>query len=270
MSDVTVGRIVHETCSIIWESLSTEHMPFPSDEQVDQIAEEFWRKWRFPNCVGCIDGKHIRMKCPKQSGSMYYNYKKYFSIVLQGVVGSDYRFVCIDVGAYGKQSDSGVFGYSNLIKQLERGALKVHCETELPGSELRVPYVLLGDEGYPLKTFLMRPYPQRSLGPEEEIFNKRLSHARQVVECTFGIMSNKWRILLKALEVTPERAEQIVKCICLLHNIIIDREGMTQLQPPTVELRNSHLRFATRGQNRSTSRACEIRDTFKTYFVNNP
>ncbi|XP_023716998.1 protein ALP1-like [Cryptotermes secundus] len=202
---------------------------------------------------------------------MYYNYKKYFSIVLQGVVAADYRFICIDVGAYGKQSDSGIFGYSNLAKQLERGALKVNCETELPGTELPVPYVLVGDEEYPLKTFLMRPYPQRRLGSEEEIFNKRLAHARQVVECAFGIVSNKWRILLKALEVTPERAEQIVKCICLLHNIIIDKEGMTDLRPTTVEPSNPHLnRFATRGENRSTARACDVRDTFKMYFVNNP
>lgn len=165
---------------------------------------------------------------------MFFNYKKYFFIVLQAVVGDDYRFICIDIGAYGKQSDSGIFGHSNLAKQLENGALKVNCETELPGTELRAPYVLVGDEGYPLKPFLMRPYPQRNLGPEEEIFNKRLSHARQVVECTFGIVSNKWRVLLKALEVTPERAEHIVKCICLLHDIVIDKEGMAELRPTLV------------------------------------
>ena len=77
--------------------------------------------------------------------------------------------------------------------QLECGALKVQCEKESP-------YALIGNERYPLKPFLMRPYPQRSVGPDEEIFNKRLSLARQTVECAFGIISNKWRILLKAFE----------------------------------------------------------------------
>ena len=84
---------------------------------------------------------------------MYFNYKKFFSIVLQGVVGADYKFICIDVGAYGKQSDSGVFGYSNLAQQLERGALKVNSEKDLPGSDIRVPHVLVGDGGCPLKLF---------------------------------------------------------------------------------------------------------------------
>lgn len=273
MSDVTVGRIVHETCAAVWESFSNVHMAFPSDEQVDEISREFWRKWKFPNCVGAIDGKHIRIKCPKHSGTMYYCYKKFFSIVLQGVVGPNYKFICIDVGAYGKQSDSGIFDLCNLNKQLNRGALRVHIEKQLPDSDLRAPHVIIGDEGYPLKPYLMRPYPDRTAGPDEHIFNKRLSLARQTVECAFGILSNKWRILLKAIEVTPDRAVVIVKCICLLHNIIIDREGIGSFQPQASDnasvTDNRGNRFTTLGNNRSALRACEVRETFKTYFVNN-
>lgn len=271
ISDVSVGRIVHETCEAIWESLHKDHMPFPSDEeQIDRIASRFWEKWKFPNCVGSIDGKHIRLKCPKQSGSMYFNYKKFFSIVLQGVVGADYKFICIDVGAYGKQSDSGVFGHSNLAQQLEQGALKVNCEKYLPGSNTRVPHVLVGDGGYPLKPFLMRPYPMRNLTPEQEIFNRRLSIARQVVECAFGIMSNKWRILLKAMEVDTAKAENFVKCICLLHNVLIDKEGLQDIRSSNLEpCGSSENRFASRGENRSTARAIDVREKFKNYFVNN-
>ncbi|PSN43834.1 hypothetical protein C0J52_10087 [Blattella germanica] len=109
ISDATVGRIIHETCVVIWETLHNVHMPFPSEDEVDHIESEFWKKWKFPNCVGCIDGKHIRIKCPKLSGSMFYNYKHFFSIVLQAVENADYKFVCIDIGAYGKQSDNGIF-----------------------------------------------------------------------------------------------------------------------------------------------------------------
>ena len=193
-------------------------MPFPCVKDVDEISRGFLRKWKFPNCVGCIDGKHIRIKCPKQSGMLYYNYKKYFSIVLQGVVGLDYKEYLHRHWSLWEIEQQ----WNILSVQLECGVLKVQCEKELPDSDLHTPYVLIGDEGYPLKPFLMRPYPQRNVGSDEYIFNKRLSLPRQTVECAFGIISNKWRILLKALEVTPERADNIVKCICLLHNITID------------------------------------------------
>lgn len=49
------------------------------------------------------------------------------------------------------------------------------------------------------------------LGPSETIFNDRISKARQVIECTFGIITNKWRLLQKAIDVNPDFADKIVK-----------------------------------------------------------
>jgi hypothetical protein len=51
----------------------------------------------------------MRLKCPSNSGSMYYKYKHYYSIWLQGLADTRYRFIAIDVGAHGKQSDGGYF-----------------------------------------------------------------------------------------------------------------------------------------------------------------
>jgi len=245
-------------------------MKFPSSEDMDNITNDFWTKWGFPNCSGSIDGKHIRINAPVHSGSMFRNYKCFFSIVLQAVVDANYRFLAIDVGAYGKESDGGIFSHSNLSQQLENGALNANQEKVLPGSNIALPHFLVGDEAYPLKTYLMRPYPQKNLGPEEEIFNKRLTNARQVVECAFGILSSKWRLLLKAIEINPDRADGIIKCICLLHNIIIDKEGIhdlsTEIRRPLNENRN---RFMTAGENRSASRARYVRETLKNYFYQN-
>jgi hypothetical protein len=171
---------------------------------------------------------------------MYRNYNQFFSIVLQAVADAHYRFIAIDVGAYGKESDGGIFSNSNLSRQLDNRALNVRLEKVLPGTDIALPHVLVGDEAYPLKTYLMRPYPQRNLGPEEDIFNKRLAKARQVVERSFGILSSKWRLLLKLTEVNPERADGIIQCISLLHNIIIDKEGIHHL-PAQIEPNNRNV-----------------------------
>ncbi|GFG38104.1 hypothetical protein Cfor_07274, partial [Coptotermes formosanus] len=77
--------IVKETCKAIWEVLSPKEMPFPNKETWLKIAQQFHQLTDFPKCLGAADGKHIRIICPPSSGSQYFNYKKYFSIVLLGV-----------------------------------------------------------------------------------------------------------------------------------------------------------------------------------------
>ena len=62
---------------------------FPSTEsEWRNIGKEFENRWQFPNCVGCVDGKHIAITPPPHSGSFYYNYKGFHSMVLIGSGGA--------------------------------------------------------------------------------------------------------------------------------------------------------------------------------------
>ena len=72
-------------------------------------AAHFEERWNLPNVCGVIDGKHIHMQKPPNSSSLYYNYRGTFSIVLLAVVDGDYRFMLVDIGEYGSNSDGGVF-----------------------------------------------------------------------------------------------------------------------------------------------------------------
>ena len=92
-----MGKIVAETVIALWEELHEEHMPVPTKESFKLIAEDFYSIWNLPNCLGLIDGKHIRVQCPKNSGSMYFNYKIFFSIVLQAVADAHYKFIRVSV-----------------------------------------------------------------------------------------------------------------------------------------------------------------------------
>ena len=62
------------------------------------IADGFLTRWNFPNCLGALDGKHVGVKCPAISGSLYYNYKGFYSVILMALVDSDYKFIWADLG----------------------------------------------------------------------------------------------------------------------------------------------------------------------------
>ena len=189
MSGTTVGRIVRETCDILWKVLLEKgflNVPTTQDEW-RQVAEEFEGKWNFPSCVGAMDGKHVPIQCPPRAGSMYFNYKKFHSIVLLAVVNANYEFILVDVGDYGRMSDGSIFSSSYLGNAINTGTLSLPPPRTLGSSPVKFPYVFIGDDAFPLKPCLLKPYPGPAISLRERIANYCLSRARRVVENTFGI-----------------------------------------------------------------------------------
>lgn len=160
----------------------------PNEEQWYAISERYFQLTNFPNCLGAIDGKHIRIRCPKQAGSLFWNYKSFNSIVLQAVSDADCCFVFIDVGDYGRNSDGGVLKHSGFGKLLASNGLNIPPPTPFPNessTSTKFPMVFVADEAYPLLLNVLRPYPRRSLDDSKRIFNGRMSRARKSVECAF-------------------------------------------------------------------------------------
>jgi hypothetical protein len=77
------------------------------------------------------------------------------------------------------------------------------------------------------KIYLMKPFARKDLSCEDRVFNNRLPRASRCVECTFGVLRAKWQFFYKAIETNVNKDGKRVRCICLLHNIIVDLEGTT-------------------------------------------
>ena len=120
------------------------------------------------------------IKCPSNTASLYFNYKGTFLLVLLTLVDVNYKFIYVDIDAFGRNSDGGIFSNAILAKAPSANKLKLPDDTPIAGAEHLgpMPYVMVSDEAFPLHTHLMRPFPRRGCPVEQQAFNYCLSRAR--------------------------------------------------------------------------------------------
>lgn len=267
-----ISKIVKTTLLVLRQKLMPIFLPPVTQEDLKKKAEMFGQKWNFPNCCGAIDGKHIRIFCPMKSGSLYFNYKNFFSIVLLAVVDANYKFILIDVGSYGKEGDSGIFDKSNIGKFFRSGNMFPPSCT-LPNSDIMMPFVLVGDEAFRLETHMMKPFsrPTASADSQKAIFNYRLSRARRVSENSFGLLSQIFRVFYTPIALKPETTDDLIIVACCLHNFL--REAHLEAQkspyyefdPAELPPSDNFIPLARRGGFANID-GFAVRDCFMDYF----
>jgi len=185
-----------------------------------------------------------------------------------GIVDAFGKFLIIDVGGFGSSSDGGIFQASKFFKLLQTNKLHLPEPVTIPNTDIKLPYMFVGDEAFGLMPNLMRPFPRRYLDNEKRVFNYRLSRARRQVECTFGVVSSMWRIMRKTMEVAPSFATDIVKAVCVLHNFIQDKEptrmnSISQNVSDTLQPWDSLQSHS----GRAHSEAAAVRNALMAYFT---
>lgn len=240
-------------------------MPVTEDEW-KIVSKDFQNKWNFPNTIGAIDGKHVVIEAPPNSGSSYFNYKGTNSIVLLALADANYNFIYIDVGCNGRHSDGGIFKNSTLYKALQEGILNIPPDEPLPKRKKSVPYIMLGDDAFALSKNLLKPFPRsRPLNIKQKVFNYRLSRARRVVENSFGILTSRFRIFRKPIGLDVDNVDTVVLCACALHNYLNKNCQETILnynEDVPILMRDISLQ----GSNNTSATARLVREEFAEYF----
>lgn len=256
------------------------------------IAKKFEEETYFRNCIGAIDGRHMAIQNPVGAGSMFHNYKGFYSIVLMAVCDANYCFTYANVGCQGRISDGGVFNQCSLAQKLEKGILNLPPPEALAEGRKPVPYVIVADNAFALKENMMNPYSGQDsqiLGSPQRIYNYRLSSARSRIENTFGILTCIFRIFRKPMMLQVEKARIVVECAVLLHNFLrrsrtssntysppgmvdshIDENGVRKFVPGTwrSDMDDLTSSFPLKGvARRSRTTPKEIRNEFASFYA---
>lgn len=269
-----ISIIVRETLAVMKQKLMPLFLPDPSKVDLKTKADEFYQKWNFPNCVLAIDGKHVRIQCPSNSGSLFFNYKEYFSIVLLAMVDANYKFIAIDVGSFGREGDSGIFLKSSMGQQILNCTFGFPEDCALPGTDIKVPHVILGDQAFRLHKHILRPFSQKSAKGDSKktIFNYRLSRARRVTENAFGLLSKVFRVFFQPININTTTCDDLIIVACCLHNMLrdayLEKNGKIFYQPDSEEPPSANMTSLASESGFLSTEGVAVRDIFKEYFVN--
>ncbi|KAJ8872826.1 hypothetical protein PR048_026442 [Dryococelus australis] len=163
-------------------------------------------------------------------------------MVVLAVCDSNYRFAFVDIGSYGRASDSAIYQNSLLFKKLKVTALHIPSDKQIRMGGESLPFTFVGDEAFALSTHVQWPHGGKNLSRENKSYNYRLSRARRYMECSFGILTNK-----HVVHYTTLSGKETVDVDCTL-SITVLEEGDALIQPANMRS------------------ALTIRENFEQYF----
>ena len=272
----TITKLIPEVCEAIVEEYQDEAVVCPTDLDDWKKKEAVFRtKWNVPHALGALDGKHIAIRRPRGGGSEFFNYKGFHSIVMLALVDAEYRFLWVDLGSSGSWSDAQIFNQSVLREKIEDESIGFPPPQPLTPDAPPVAYFILGDDAFALKTWLMKPFSRRGMDLNERLYNYRISRGRRVVENVFGILVQRFRVLLSTMQQEPRVVATITIACVILHNLMRERYG--NLAPeeadpqddPTLPPQDALIGDQNPQEARNPSRAAkQQRDILMDYFIN--
>ena len=83
----TISKFLPEVCRAIQDEFTREYLKCPTTPDAwKELEREFRIRWNVPHALGVLNGKHVALKKPKNTGALYHNYKGFFSIVMLALV----------------------------------------------------------------------------------------------------------------------------------------------------------------------------------------
>lgn len=218
----TVQEIFHDFTTAVCNILRPIHIRVPDEFEFQMIEELFEANHRFPMVVGAIDGTHVEFECPKALKEDYFCYKRYCSVLTLAICDADTRVWWLKTGIPGRSNDAGAWNDSEIKVDFDEGRILPDIRRRI--ANLDVPYVILGDGAFGIKSYLLKPYAVHD-DPRIVKYNEMHACARQTIERSFGIIKNRHRRIMYTVTFDLKNIPDIIETCFVLHNICLEFEG---------------------------------------------
>ncbi|OQR80927.1 hypothetical protein ACHHYP_16994 [Achlya hypogyna] len=200
-----------------------------SRSEWQRVARGFESKQGFFGVVGAVDGTLIDIERPSDYDG-FYNRHGDPSLNVQAVVDANTRFMSVDVRP-GSYSDKKIWKLSTFGRSIK--------------SRIPLGTHIIGDSGYTLFPWLLTPFLPHEEGgdltPVQLTFNFKMSSTRMPVECAFGRLKERFRILKTVMnEQTLKQTVRLVMSCFVLHNMLLHAQDDMYDIPDDARDQNNH------------------------------
>ena len=120
----TISKFLPVVCRAIQDEFSREYLRCPTTtDEWKELEREFRLRWNVPHALGALDGRHVAVKKPKNTGALFHNCKGFFSSVMFALLDGQYKFRWVDAGTAGSCSYAQIFNASQLKRRIEDGRI---------------------------------------------------------------------------------------------------------------------------------------------------
>lgn len=218
LSRSSVSITVRTVCQAITEHLGPLFIRLPTtEEEAEEKTRNFFTRFRFPQCLGAVDGTHINIKQPSCNSTDYVNRKSRFSINVQACCDFSYKFMDVVVKWPESVHDARVFTNSTLNHMLRNGDIPP-CPKRIVEDEDPEQVFILGDPAYPLLPYVMKEFANGGSTRQEQYYGYRLCSARNVIECAFGRLKARFASLRRDMDINLDDLPFVIYACFVLHN----------------------------------------------------
>ncbi|CAB1103577.1 unnamed protein product [Ectocarpus sp. CCAP 1310/34] len=218
MSAKTVQGVFHKFCRLFAREMYDEHIHLPAEEsgKLHHVMKQY-----------------DRLGCPYNQARSYTGKDWFPTIAYQVTVDHASRAIAVTEGFTGSTNDKTIVCWDAAVDKIRTDKQYTEKTFDLYNEDgttttLKGCY-FLDDNGYHKWQILIEPskYP---LSEDDLLFSKRLESVRKDVECFFGILKGRFRILKLAMAYqSQERIDNVFFTCCILHNMLHTFDGMDQL-----------------------------------------